>query len=570
MFLFGGKKDQVAVELVDEFGVDSLDFNQAPVKPKERHSFTEMLLAKGLISKNEAEAALLEQRITKERVGAILVRNGFLRQDKLIPEILSFKADRIATEQVNSSRIPVDLLEKMSVIISAETDEKVYVGTAWEELEVTDLIRQFYPEKEIEFVAFLSENMPDFLDRMRRTDSGDNNLEDTRPEDMLDRLLFAAMSKGASDIHIEPRGVCYVVFFRLLGERHLHYIGTVEEYTTITAQIKDRSRMDLAERRTPQDGGFQIEMSGKFVDLRVATAPIADGEQVVVRILDPDGVNPDLEKIGISGIDEWRKGINRQNGICLVCGPTGSGKTTTLNSSVRDLDRFGKAIYTIEDPVEYRIPFVKQVSANFQVGLDFPRGVRAFMRGDPDIIVIGEVRDEETARNAIKAADTGHLVIATLHTSTIQSSISRLRDLGIRPHELTYILRSVLVQTLVKTICETCSGSGVLEEHRCPTCAGTGYGGRRPVSECVYFSDNKEVQVVLDMVSADSKSSGVMPWKEMIEDAVDVMVAGDTTIDELRRVFGPLADERALRRGLNPEDYSLVAVRQRPLFLTAE
>ena len=278
---------------------------------------------------------------------------------------------------------------------------------------------------------------------------------------------------------------------------------------------------------------------------------------MIVRILDPDAVNPSLDSLGITRINHWRRGITRQNGLCLICGPTGSGKTTTLNASIRELPRFSKKIYTVEDPVEYRIPYVGQVSINPQVGLDFPKAIRNFMRADPDMIVLGEVRDADTARNAIKAADTGHLVMATLHTGSIVSALSRLRDLEVDAYELRYMLRAVLVQTLIRTICKACEGAGHVGSHICPSCRGTGYSARTVVSECQSFTDSAEVDRVIEMTSPGYKASGPMPWPEMIDDAIDVMARGDTSIDELRRVFGSLADERVLERGLDPEAHAL-------------
>lgn len=556
-FMNLAKKPAEAVPV--EEALNFLGDNPALAPRKERHAFSDFLLSRGLVSKEEIAAALMEQKVTKERVGAILVRNGFLTQDVLIPAILEFDAERIATERVNSSRVPVDILEKMNIIVSAETDDTIYVATMSDEDEVGILIRSHYPDKVIKFVAFLPENLPDFLDRMRRTDS--MGLSETdgemQAEEMLERLLYSAMKLGASDIHVEPRGHSYSVFFRLLGERRLMHEGALDEYNTIAAQLKDRSRMDLAERRINQDGGFQMEHAGRFVDLRVATVPSVEGEQVIIRVLDPERVNPKLADLGISRITHWRRAMTRQNGLCLICGPTGSGKTTTLNASIREMARFEKKIYTVEDPTEYRIPFVGQVSVNHQVGLDFARAVRGFMRADPDVIVLGEVRDAETAKNAIKAADTGHLVLATLHTGSIQSSVSRLRDLGVDGHELRYILRGVLVQTLVRVICKPCSGTGVVHDATCPACGGIGYGSRSVVSECVSFDGPDDVDRVIAMTEPGVRAAGVMPWPEMIDDAIDRMVAGLTSMDELRRVFGTLAEDRVAKRGIDAEAHTL-------------
>jgi type II secretory ATPase GspE/PulE/Tfp pilus assembly ATPase PilB-like protein len=315
--------------------------------------------------------------------------------------------------------------------------------------------------------------------------------------------------------------------------RHLAHEGSMDEYNTLSARIKDLARMDLAERRIPQDGPISIEHDGKLIDLRVATTPTGTTEYIVLRILDSDRVQPSLDAIGITRVKEWRKGVSRPNGLCLICGPTGSGKTTTLNASLKEMDRFGRAIFTMEDPVEYRLPYIGQVGANPAVGLDFARGIRAFMRLDPDVIVVGEVRDTETARNAIKAAETGHLVVATLHTSNIYGSVSRLRDLGVPEHELRYLLRSVLVQGLMRTYCDHCKGKG------CPACAGVGYAGRTVISECAYFSNEQDVTRLLQ---------GEIWWPTIMDDAILKFRQGMTSSDEVIRLFGAEA-ETALGKG---------------------
>jgi type II secretory ATPase GspE/PulE/Tfp pilus assembly ATPase PilB-like protein len=260
----------------------------------------------------------------------------------------------------------------------------------------------------------------------------------------------------------------------------------------------------------------------------------------VLRILDPERAQFNLISLGISGVDKWLEASSRSDGLCLICGPTGSGKTTTLNATTRQLDRFEKSIYTIEDPVEYNIPFVAQVNINDAVGLNFPKAVRAFMRGDPDVIVIGEVRDNETARHAIKAAETGHLVYATLHTGSIHGSIQRLKDLDIDTHELKYIMRSVMAQRLMRTLCPVCNGE---DPHHldCPQCRGRRYTSRTIVSECQYFPTIEDVNELL--------TSDEIKWETMLEDAYGKYYAGMTDELELVRVFGAEATKMMNERG---------------------
>ena len=298
--------------------------------------------------------------------------------------------------------------------------------------------------------------------------------------------------------------------------------------------------MDIAETRLPQDGAFSIEINNRMVDLRVATVPAQNGETIVIRILDPENAQTNLDSVGITKIDEWRKGASRSNGLCLICGPTGSGKTTTLNSTMKELDRFGKAIFSVEDPVEYKLPYITQVSANPQLGLDFKDAVKAFMRSDPDIIIVGEVRDMNTAQNMMKAAETGHLVFATLHTETIRGTITRLKDIGVDVTELKYMLRAVLVQNLVRVPCKECWGKG------CDYCGDKGYTGRTVVSECKYFKDQKAVEMLLD-------ENVDISWDSIIEDSYLKLREGKTNYDELFRVYGEEAVE--ILRSRISEDY---------------
>lgn len=499
------------------------------------------LVEKGLISKAVLEAALAEQRITKDKLGMILTRNGFLTRKSLVGAVLELYPDRLHGEQTFTMRVPAKILLELNAMIVAETEEAVYIGSPSSEKQIRAEIGIYYPELELRFVPYSHEQLERYLSDLKSIAMDEENL--------VERLMRRALAEQVSDVHIIPRFNSYSVFFRYLGVRHLAHEGTLDEYNTLSARIKDLSRMDLAERRLPQDGGFQIDYNGKIVDLRVATLPSTHGEYLVIRLLDPDRVQPSLELLGITKVVEWRSGVSRPDGLCLICGPTGSGKTTTLNASIKEMDRFSRAIYSVEDPVEYRIAYTGQVNVNPPLGLDFARALRAFMRADPDVIVLGEVRDPETARNAVKAAETGHLVLATLHTGSIFGAVQRLKDLEVAQNELRHLLRVILVQRLVRTTCVGCGGDGVYTETLedgtrqkhpdkgvCPECFGTGFAGRTIVSECSYFPGEREVTKML---------AGEKWWPDMLEDAVLKAKKGITTREEVARVFGVEA-ERAM------------------------
>ena len=482
-----------------------------------REELAGYLLRKGLVTRPILDAAMAEQRVTGESLGSILVRNGFLARADLVEAQVSHDSALVSPEQVGATPIPLKLLERHAIIVTGVVEDAVYVSTLHEETVAARVVAAYYPGKAIHFAAFVPDHFEDFLDRVRHGQSKDSD------STAVEQVLIQAVEAGASDVHIVPRRRSYSVFFRIDGVRQLMHEGSAAQYATLAAQIKDRAAMDLAERRLPQEGRFDLECRGRGVDLRITTVPSIDGEILVIRVLDAERVQPILDKLGLTHVTGWRRAVDQRHGLCLICGPTGSGKTTTLTATVREMDRLGKAVYSIEDPVEYRVAYTGQVNVNQAVQLDFAHVVRSFMRADPDVIVLGEVRDEETAKIAVRAADTGHMVLATLHTGSITGAIDRLRHLGVVPHDIKNLLRSVMVQTLIRTVCATCRGAG------CDACRQTGYGGRTVASEFAAFDSPAA------LVAA---AKGQRTWPTLYQDALAKFRAGLTTAAELRRVFG--------------------------------
>lgn len=530
--------------------------------PAVRHEFLDYLVANGLISQTVAKAAAMEQTVTNALTGAILVKHNYITHQALTKAILNFRPQRIAAEKAATSRIPIALLRAKKIHIAHSDADTIYVASLMDEAEVAPLIEEYYPDKSIAWVAFIPDLFKAFLDQIgRATNAG--ALTAGEPEQILTYLVTRAISEQASDIHVEPKSDSYTVLFRKLGVRELIYEGSRDEYVSLIARLKDRSGLDIAQTRTAQDGRFEIDYGPKRVDLRVATTVGIDGEKAVIRILDPDRLNTSLENLGISRLAEWRKAANRQNGLCFICGQTGSGKSTTLSATLSEQDRFGNSIYTIEDPVELRTAGVTSITAAPDLGETFAKILKNLLRADPDEIAVGEVRDAETARVALSAAETGHLIFATLHAPSILTVISRLTELGIEPHELRLILRGVLVQALVRTICPVCHGSGLYKDTQCPheLCHGTGYGGRTVISECAYFATPVEVDDIIARARSGAVGAEDLPWPVMIDDAIDKMLAGLTTSDELERIFGPDFAAAATRRGINPITYGMIAIR---------
>lgn len=483
-------------------------------------SLKKLLAERNLVTPEKLAAAVLEQTVTKERLGRILVRNGFIRQSVLLELLLELDPNQLHHEAVYASLIPPKVLRDTNSMIVASSNNTMYISTLSNPIMVRKLIEPYVPGWSIEFSAVNPERLSDYhLSLARGT-----------KDDLLtwERVFHDAMRVKASDIHILPRNVSYTIKTRIDGVLHLTHEGDMDEYVALVARVKDLARMDMAERRRPQDGGFSLEHSGRVVSFRVVTVPTVDGERMVVRILDGDSVNMSLDALGIAELETWRNIVMRPDGLCLICGPTGSGKTTTLASTVREMNFLERAIYSIEDPVEHRLPYAGQVNVNPTIGLDFSSGVRNFMRADPDVIIVGEIREEDTARNALKASETGHLVLATLHTGSITNAITRLRDIGIQPYELRHLLRGVMVQRLMRVFCSDCGGSG------CQGCADTGFKGREVVSEVVQLRNEYDVDRVIN---------GEVFWKTLLEDARDKVLSGRTSEAELRRVFGVSIDE---------------------------
>ena len=489
-----------------------------------KKSLGTILVERKFLTAEQLDAALQEQKVSGARLGKILVRNGFLRQKILLDILHEISPESMHEESVFLPNVPIEFLKATKTMITADLGDQVYVATMSPPYLVKPKMREYLTGCEIIFAPVNPVRLAEYLSKLSE------NIN--RPLGDWDALVYSALEKKSSDIHIIPRQSSYTVMLRRYGVLFLHHEGSLDEYIALASRIKDLARMDMAERRKPQDGGFSVDHNGNMVYLRVVTVPTSDGERIIVRLLDPDSMNFSLDSLGITGLANWRKAVSRPDGLCLICGPTGSGKTTTLNATAREMNFMERAIYTAEDPVEYRIAYAGQVNVNPHVGLDFSEAIKTFMRADPDVIILGEVRDIETARNALKAAETGHLVIATLHTGSIIGAVSRLRDIGVQSYEIRHLLRGVMVQRLVRTICQSCAGAG------CVVCQETGYHGRTIVSESVYLPDEEAVDLIID---------GKKRWKTISEDAIEKMQSGITDEKEIIRVFGAEIDDALIK-----------------------
>jgi general secretion pathway protein E len=378
----------------------------------------------------------------------------------------------------------------------------------------------------------------------------------------VEYLLHHAYDLRSSDIHLEPKRDHALVRFRIDGV--LHDIASIPKvvYPAVVNRIKALSRLDLTEKRRPQDGRIKTDREGKEVELRISTVPVAFGEKIVMRIFDPDMLLRDMASLGFRAdeLDMFEDFIGRPHGILLVTGPTGSGKTTTLYSALKILAQPGVNVVTIEDPIEMVMQALNQISVNNKIGLTFGSALRTVLRQDPDIVMVGEIRDQETAENAVQAALTGHLVLSTLHTNDAPSALTRLQDLGMPPFLLSSTLIGVIAQRLVRLICTRCKEDHLLgpEELRilgfpkeegtslvakrgkgCAHCRKTGYYGRQGIFEMLRIDEGVRelIENKADAVQLRDYAvqHGMMTLKEA---ALSKLVRGATTFEEIIRVTG--------------------------------
>jgi len=358
---------------------------------------------------------------------------------------------------------------------------------------------------------------------------------------MINALLTQALREGASDIHIEPFEQTSVVRFRIDGSLRDIVRPKKAIHASLISRIKIMAQLDIAEKRLPQDGRITLRVGGKAVDVRVSTLPTGHGERAVLRLLDKESGKLDLEHLGMNADTQaqFDKLISQPHGIVLVTGPTGSGKTTTLYAALSKLNDSRNNILTVEDPVEYELEGVGQTQVNARIDMTFAKALRAILRQDPDIIMIGEIRDLETAQIAVQASLTGHLVLATLHTNDSAAAVTRLLDMGIEPFLLSSSLLGVVAQRLVRKLCTHCRKQvgDQWVEVGCEQCGHTGYQGRVGVYELLLTDDKIRAQIHNQASEADIRTTALQNgMRTMREDGERWLKNGTTTPAELLRV----------------------------------
>jgi type IV pilus assembly protein PilB len=543
----------------------------------------EILVAQGIISADQLDEVLRLQRTQRgTRLGRLLTDLGYVT-DVLLADAVADQM-RLPTIDVAALQIAPDVLAKVPremalrtrclpchvegrdllVATSDPTDLhsldqigfktglRVKPAVAPEGDLSAALDRHYSPDDVAPLVSTDTITVADHLEMLDEIEDGVPGQEDdlvraahTAPVVRLVNAIFVdAVQAGASDIHIEPQQKGVNLRYRVDGV--LRHVLTMPKRSQakVVSRVKIISHMDIAERRKPQDGRTRIVLGGSSFDLRVSTLPTADGETVVIRILAQDRARVTLEELGFAPdiLTTFTGLLRRPQGLLLVTGPTGSGKTSTLYAALNLLIDETINVVTVEDPIEYRVPGVSQVAVSDKSGLTFAVGLRAILRQDPDVVMVGEIRDIETAQVAFQAAQTGHLVLATLHTNDAPSAVTRLVDMGVPSYLVASSVIGVLAQRLARRVCPCAivEADGTALPNGCPACRGSGYRGRLAVHDLLVMTPSVR-RSVLDDADADRVRDAArrQGMQTLFEDGMKKVAAGVTTSDELRRIVPP-------------------------------
>lgn len=485
--------------------------------------------------------------------------------------------EEFPSEPIRPQSLSVPFLRDARILPIAENDDFVLVATAdpSDSYIVQSLELAF--EKPVQFKIATASQIEDAILRLYTSalgqsaaevleiasgdgiDSDLDRLKESASEApivrFVDRLIAKAVDAGASDIHLEPFERQMRVRLRIDGLLVEDDPAPLASAAAVVSRIKIMAHLDIAERRLPQDGAMKTSVRGRDVDFRIATTPVVHGEEVVIRILDQSSVRLNLVELGFAQplLHRLKTILERPNGILLVTGPTGSGKSTTLYAALEYLNRADRKIITVEDPVEFKIDGLNQIQVKPDIGLDFARSLRSILRHDPDIIMVGEIRDAETAKIAVQAALTGHVVLSTLHTNDAASAVTRLLDMGIEDYLITSTLSGVLAQRLVRTLCHACrsrqelpdvlrkrglaEATSIFQHNGCPACRGTGFRGRTVIAEFMELTPALRQQILARTDAGQLRRNAVANGMQtLFECGMDAVLAGTTSYDEIVRV----------------------------------
>ncbi|MNB81223.1 GspE/PulE family protein [Paenibacillus camerounensis] len=540
----------------------------------------DLLVENGIISQEQLEEALVEQRKSKRKLGDLLITQGYITEQQLI-EVLEFQLGiphvslfKYQIDPAITQIIPESMAKRYQVLPFMKEGGKLMVAMAdpldyfaIEDLRMSTGFRiepAISSRDELTRAIARHYGMRDSMSQMMVELPTQEEIEETEITDedspivrLVNQMIQQAVSLRASDIHVDPGENNLSIRFRIDGTLRTERIIPKQMQGFITARLKIMAKLNIAERRLPQDGRIKMQFDYKMVDIRVSSLPTMHGEKIVLRLLDLSTGVKTVESLGFS---DWNAGafqdmISKPYGIILITGPTGSGKSTTLYAALNQLNTESANIITIEDPVEYQLEGVNQVHVNPAIGLTFAAGLRSILRQDPNIVMVGEIRDTDTAEIAVRASLTGHLVLSTLHTNDAVSTILRLRDMGVEPYLIASSLLGVVAQRLVRKICPDCREEHTPTEqesimlrryglpdrviyrgHGCGSCNNTGYKGRIAIHEVLTINDHLR-QMITDSASieelrAAGKAQGMV---HLMEDGFLKVSRGITTLQEVMR-----------------------------------
>ncbi len=555
-----------------------------------------ILIENAGLTEKDLEEVLLLQKESKKKIGEILVEKNIIRPEDItkalskqlgLPYIEDLRPNDIDTSSVKGLTIQFCRDNKILPILIKDTIARIAVVDPFDYASI-DAMKLFF-SREIEVVLTTETRLLEAINRVfERSESIVKGLEEEADDfslninetvDLLEAgddeapvirfvngLLFRSIKEKTSDIHIEPFERSTTVRFRIDGILYDVYQVPKSLHAAISSRIKVMAELNIAEKRIPQDGRVKVKIAGREIDIRISIVPVNFGERIVMRLLDKSSVVLELPSLGfaeseIKAIDEL---TNKKYGIFLVTGPTGSGKSTTLSACLKNIATPERNVITVEDPVEYQIQGVGQIAVNPKVGLTFASGLRSILRQDPDVVMVGEIRDKETAEIAINASLTGHLVLSTLHTNDAPGSITRLVDMGIEPFLISSSVVGVLAQRLIRKLCQNCAESFeakdtdlnigdinreflekrynkkrfVLKKIKgCSECRYTGYKGRAAIYELMVLSDEIRALIVANEDANNIRKMAVKQGMQSLRDsALNKLVEGLTSIDEVLRL----------------------------------
>ena len=562
----------------------------APAAAEKKIRLGDLLIQKGLLSEQRVNEAFIQQKTNGKRLGRIIVDKGWL-SEKVLLEVLSqqlgipfinlraglFDPDVVSLLDVEVSRRlkMLPLFRLRGVLYLATSDPQAVPGFSEVEERTALRVQPVLAGKEDiikaiseahssnSYGAEMMEALEEDFELVEHNIVDDYSTIDDMAAgspiiNMVNSIIQRAVHDGASDIHIEPAQKICRVRFRIDGLLYEVMTPRLELNPAIVSRLKVMANLDISERRLPQDGRIQVHTQGRGIDLRFSSLPGLYGEKVVLRVLDKNQAILNVDKIGMmqSNLGTFKRLLDRSYGLILVTGPTGSGKTTTLYSAINYLNSIEKNIVTIEDPVEYQLDIVNQNAVKEKIGLTFAKMLKHVLRQDPDIVMVGEIRERETAEIAVQAALTGHLVLSTLHTNDSVGAVTRMIDMGIEPYLLSSALIGVVAQRLVRGICPACKtdflaspemiqrynwqdlGKVRLSKgHGCPECYDSGYKGRMGVHEIVE-TDSELQRLIITNPSRDQLTEFMHKQKirTLFEDGLQRALEGKTTIEEISRV----------------------------------